>query len=86
VSPVFRPASIAERIELIEEMIKTFVKNGAVRIVDPLGWSGDVKNRVGGISLCAWRRGLDGGGCPGNRVVRDFSARAKRQQEKSEQG
>src|SRR6266852_1437753 len=61
VPPVFRPALITERMQLIEEMIKTFVINGAVRIIDPLGRSCDVKNRAGGIGLGALHSGLDGG-------------------------
>src|SRR5260221_8220666 len=47
VPPVFRPASVAERIELIEQMVKTFIINGAVWIIDPLGRSSDMKNRAG---------------------------------------
>src|SRR5882724_2683956 len=51
VPPVFRPALIAERIELVEEMVKSFVINGAVGIIDPLGRGCDMKNRAGGIGL-----------------------------------
>jgi hypothetical protein len=57
-------------MQLVEEVIKTFVKDGAVRIVDPLGGSRDVKNRVGGISLGTRRSGLDGSGRTRDDVVR----------------
>src|SRR6266550_1802329 len=86
VSPVFRAAAIAERMQLIEEMIKTFVKNRAIRIVDPLGRSRDVKNRPGGISLGARRRSLDGRSRTGKQFVRGFSTRAERQEEANERG
>src|SRR5882724_923719 len=69
VSPVFRPAFVAERIELIEEMVKTPVINGAVWIIDPLGRGCDMKNRAGGIGLGDRHGGLDGGGRTGNLLV-----------------
>src|SRR5206468_5126723 len=63
-SPVFRSAAITERMQLVEQVIKTLVIDRAVRIVDPLGRGRDVKNGAGGISLGARRGGFDGGGCP----------------------
>src|SRR5258708_18540289 len=47
VPPIFRPAGVVERIKLVEQMIITLVKNGPVRVIDPLRGSGDVKGRVG---------------------------------------
>ncbi len=69
VPPVFRPALVAERMQLIEEMIKTSVINGSVRIIHPLGRNCDVKNRTGGIGLGVRRSRLDGGSRTGNRFV-----------------
>src|SRR2546422_251641 len=85
VPPVFRAASITERMQLIEEVIKTFVKDRAVGIVDPLGASRDVKHRTGGISLGVRSGGLDRSGRAGERLVHGFSSRAKRQQQCREQ-
>src|SRR5207247_9368927 len=59
VPPVFRATAITERVQLVEEVIITFVINRAVRIVDPLRGRGDVKDRSGGISLSARCGGLD---------------------------
>src|SRR6266576_2624863 len=84
VPPVFRAAAITERMQLVEEMIKTFVKNRAVRIVDPLRWSGDVKDRSRGIGLSARCGGLDRSRRPGQRIVHGFSGQGKRQQEQDD--
>jgi hypothetical protein len=73
-------------MQLVEEMINAFVKNGAVRIVDPLGRSRDVKNGAGGIGLGTRRRGLDGGSRTNDRVVRDLSTRAEWPENQGEQG
>src|SRR5437879_3618921 len=84
VPPVFRATAITERMQLVEEVIKTLVENGTVRIVDPLRWSDDVKDRSGGISLSARRGGLDRSRRPGQRIVHGFCRQVKRLQEKGD--
>src|SRR5262249_14150027 len=59
VAPVFGAVTVAEGMELIEEMVVTFVKERAVRIVNPLGGSSDVKDGASRVGLSAWYRGLD---------------------------
>ena len=65
-------------------MIKTFVIDRAVRVIDPLGGSRDVKNRARGISLSAGRGGFDRSRRPGQRIVHGFATRAKRPQKARE--
>ena len=59
--PILDPAFVAERSQLIEEMVKAFMEYRAVRIVDPLRGRSDMKDRTCGISLSTQRSLLDGG-------------------------
>ncbi|SRR6266487_1111568 len=86
VPPVFRTTAIAERMQLVEEVIETFVIDRAVRIIDPLGGSRDVKNWARGISLGARCGGLNRSRRPGERIVHGFSTRTKRKEKQREQG
>src|SRR2546427_261773 len=85
-SPVFRTAAIAEWMQLVEEVIKSFVKDRAVRIVDPLGRGGDVKNWARGISLSARCGSFNRSRRPGERIVRGFSMQNERWEKQGEQG
>src|SRR5581483_3537509 len=60
VAPVFWAVAIAERIELIKQVVPTVVIDGAIGIVHPLGGSSDMKNGMPGISLGAGRGRIDG--------------------------
>src|SRR5262249_21281498 len=62
VPPILHAASIGKRVELIKEMVITFVENRPVRIVHPLRRCSDVKNRPRRISLRARDGGLDSSG------------------------
>ena len=73
-------------MQLIEAVVKPFVKNRSVGIVDPLGGRRDVEDRPRGISLGARRGGLDGGLRPGQGFARGFSMRAKLPDQDGEQG
>src|SRR6185437_14031543 len=85
VTPVFYPACVAERIQLIEEMVKALVKDRAVRIVDPLRGRCDVKNRTSRIRLRAWRGGLNRVRRANQRLIHRFSARARGQEQDGKQ-
>src|SRR6266542_5217655 len=85
-SPVFRATAITERMQLVEEVIKTFVKDRAVRIIDPLGRSRDVKDGACRIGLRPRCGGFDRSRRPGERLVRSFSMQNERWEKQGERG
>jgi len=78
VAPIFGTAAVAEWVQLIKQVVIALIVDGTVGIVDPLGRSGDVKNRVRGIRLGARSRRSDSGRCARKIVVRRIRASGKR--------